>query len=433
METRETAQSFRRARFAETAEYLPNPGQGWYQIHTYDAAAPFVPEETFLEGDALALVRVDIGGFRNESLSGRGLDHLRDILCFFDENGVDLILRVAYDFQGQGMAREPDLFSQVRRHMLELAPVLREFDRRVLIFQGLLLGSWGEMHQSRFLTPRWLRELETAFRSEGNREMWLAVRRPVFLRMLAGRKDFPEGLAAQRRCLFNDALGSSETDMGTYGWKERTQAGWEEPWKRADELAFMEAACAGAPFGGEVLPPEKGRFPSWKETAALMRRVHLSYLNRRHDRQALDRWERTACRTWRGGPWAGASLYDYIGGHMGWRFFVRQAEVKPREGGGGSILSVEIENTGFGNLLQEARAELLRRDEAGVWSRQPLDWDARGWLCGRRTLCEARIPPWKGELYLSLRRKWDGRALLFSNRMEEDGDGNRVVPLGAML
>ncbi|WP_295735406.1 DUF4832 domain-containing protein [uncultured Oscillibacter sp.] len=425
----DAAGSFRGARFVETAEYLPNPGQGWYRIFTYDAAVPFVPEETCLEGDTLALVRVDIGAFRSEPLAGRGLENLRDILRFFDENGVDLILRIAYDFEGKGLEREPELFSQVRRHMLELAPVLGEFQRRVLVFQGLLLGSWGEMHQSKFLLPRWLRELEAAFRSGGNRETWLAVRRPVFLRMLAGPGEFPEGFSARRLCLFNDALGSSETDMGTYGWKERTQAVWEEPWRRDDELAFLEGACAGAPFGGEVLPPESGRLPAWRETAARLRRARLSYLNCRHDRRVLDQWEKTPCRSWRGGPWAGASLYDYVGGRLGFRFLVRRAWVRPLEGGGWH-LSVEIENAGFGDLLQEARAELLCRDEG--WTRQSLDWDARNWLRGGRTLCEARIPPWRGALYLRLRRRWDGRAILFANRMEEFEAGDFMVFLGTM-
>lgn len=429
MRARGGAPAFRGARFVETAEYLPNPGQGWYRIFTYDAGVPFAPEETYLEGDTLALVRVGIGAFRDRPLSGRGLETLRDILRFFDENGVDLILRVAYDFEGRGLEREPELFSLVRRHMMELAPVLGEFEDRILIFQGLLVGSWGEMHQSKFLLPRWLRELEAAFRSGGNRKTWLAVRRPVFLRMLTGLGEFPEGLFEARRCLFNDAIGSSETDMGTYGWKERAQSSWEEPWKREDELAFMEQACAGAPFGGEVLPPEEGRSPSWRETAAGLRRARLSYLNCRHDRRVLDLWEKSVCRIWRG-PWAKASLYDYIGGHMGYRFFVRRASARPLEDGG-LLLTVEIENTGFGNLLQEARAELLLRDADG-WSRQPLDWDARSWASGRRTLCEARIPPRTGKLYLTLRREWDGRAILFSNRMEKNEQGEPMVPLGSL-
>ncbi|WP_300818248.1 DUF4832 domain-containing protein [uncultured Oscillibacter sp.] len=424
---------FQPARFTEAARRLPNPGQGWYQICTYDLGAPFDPAGTFLERDAMALVRVDIGCCRNEALGPGRLDNLRAILRFFDESGVDVILRIAYDFEGRGLEREPELFSRVREHMEELAPVLREFEDRIVIFQGLLVGSWGEMHQSRFLSAGRLRELEAAFRSGGNRRTWLAVRRPAFLRMLAGPGEFPDGLFTRRLCLFNDALGGSETDMGTYGWKARASASWEEPWVRADELEFMKKACAFAPFGGETVPPEDGRTPSWRETAALLGGLGLSYLNRQHDARALERWRETPCRMWRGGPWAGASLYDYIGGHMGFRFLIRQASVRPSEGGGGPVLSVEIENTGFGNLLQEARAELLLRGGDGTLTRREPDWDARSWLRGSRTVCRTRVPPGAGALYLSLRRKWDGRAILFANQTEESGREGPMVLLGTML
>lgn len=431
--TARASRLFQPARFIETARRLPNPGQGWYQICTYDAAAPFDPAETFLEDGVMALVRVDIGRCRNEALGAGRLDNIRAILRFFDESGVDVILRIAYDFEGKGLEREPELFSQVREHMEELAPVLKEFEDRIVIFQGLLVGSWGEMHQSKFLSSRRLRELEAAFRSGGNRRTWLAVRRPVFLRMLAGPGEFPEGLFSRRLCLFNDALGGSETDMGTYGWKTRASASWEEPWVRADELEFMEKARASAPFGGEIVPPEDGRALPWKETAGLLRRLGLSYLNCQHDGRALDLWKETACRTWRGGPWSGVSLYDYVGGRMGFRFLVRRASVEPSGKGGGALLTVEIENTGFGSLLQEARAQLLLRSGDGAWTRRETDWDARSWLPGRRTVCQAEVPLGAGALYLSLKRKWDGRAILFSNQTEEDGREEPLVLLGTML
>lgn len=111
--------------------------------------------------------------------------------------------------------------------------------------------------------------------------------------------------------------------------------------------------------------------------------------------------------------WDGVSLYDYIGGHMGYRFCVRNASVKEEQGR--QVLSVEIENTGFGGLLQEAAAELVCVDSAGVRHRQPLDWDARTWRSGSRTTCTAQIETPPGELYLGLRRQWDGRRIWFAN------------------
>lgn len=397
----------RRAR-QESTRYLANPGQGWYQIYTFDAAQPFDPADgAFIEAEPLALVRLSLERCRSAPLSEGCLDNIRAILRFFDGRGTDLLLRAAYDFEGKGLEKEPDLFSLVEEHMRQLAPIVHAFDHRLIAFQGLLVGSWGEMHQSKFLSPQRLRALEAAFRGSGNREVFLAVRRPCYLRMLAGRDTARLG----RRALFDDALCGSETDMGTFGWKARNQAAWEEPWTREDELQFLETACTGAPFGGEAILPAAGAEMPPAETVRFLRRVRLSYLNSQHDKRLLDQWRRQLVR--QAGVWSGVSLYDYIGAHMGCRFCVRRAA--EWASGGQRMLAVEIENTGFGDLYQEAEAELVCADESGVLGRQALDWDPRDWRSGSRTVCTARLRTPPGKLYLGLRRKWDGRPIQFAN------------------
>lgn len=405
----------------ESTRYLPNPGQGWYHIYTYDAGFPFdETSEMVADGEVLALVRISLECYRENPLPGDCLENIRAILCFFDKRKIDLILRVAYDFEGRGLEKEPDLFSQVEDHLRQLAPLVRAFENRIVAFQGLLIGSWGEMHESKFLSMQRIRELEKAFRSGGNGKVWLALRRPAFLRGLMGK-----GNQTGRRALFDDAIGGSDTDMGTFGWKRQGEALWDEPWMREDELKFIETFCTDAPFGGEaVLSGKEERMPSEKIVHTL-RRLHLSYLNCQHDPRLLALWKRQRMR--RAGVWDGSSLYDYIGAHMGYRFCVRNAAVKDEQGQ--QVLSVEIENTGFGELLQEAEAELICIDSAGERHSQLLNWDARMWQSGSRTICTAQINTPSGELYLGLRRKWDGRPIWFANEEtelstgEENSDG----------
>lgn len=409
---------------AETTEYLPNPGQGWYRIFTYDAGDAFIPSEgeNFLREERLALVRISIGKYRNSALSESCLENIYRILKTFDSGKIDIILRVAYDFEGKGFEREPDLFSQVRDHMLQIAPIIQEFKNRIIVFQGLLVGSWGEMHQSKFLTEKWLRDLESAFRGLGNDTIWLAVRRPVFLRMLMKL----EGNSLGKRTLFNDAIGSSQSDMGTFGWKDRSVSSWKEAWKREDELLFMEEVCKRAPFGGELLLAEKGYTLTSMEIVKYMQRMHLSYLNSQYEKAALDLWKKSY---WQSQDiWCGSSLYDYIGNHMGYRFCVRHVFIERQSGNSRCILAVEIENTGFGNLLQEAEAELVWINQDGEETCQFVEWDAREWLCGNKVICRAQIYPQNGYLYLRLKRKWDKSIILFSNRMERN-----MFRLGTML
>lgn len=395
----------------ESTLYLPNPGQGWYRIYTYDAGVPFDPAgEMVSEGELLALVRISLEGYRESLLPEDCLENIRAILRFFDMRGIDLILRIAYDFEGRGLEKEPDLFSQVEDHLRQVAPIVRAFENRILVFQGLLIGSWGEMHQSKFLSMQRLRALERAFRNEDNQKVWLALRRPAFLRGLMGK-----GSQAGKRALFDDAVGGSDTDMGTFGQKRQDEAMWEEPWAREDELKFIETICADAPFGGEAVLPNKGDGMPSAEVVHVLGRMHLSYLNCQHDLRQLGLWQRQKLR--RADVWNGISLYDYIGAHMGYRFCVRKAAVKEEQGR--RILTAEIENTGFGGLLQKAKAELLCVDSAGARYSQPLDWDARMWRSGSRTVCTAQIETPLGELYLGLHREWDGRPIWFAN--EEAG------------
>lgn len=405
----------------ESTCYLPNPGQGWYHIYTYDAGFPFDQTgEMIAEGENLALVRISLERYRESMLPEECLENVRAILGFFDKRGIDLILRIAYDFEGKGLEKEPDLFSQVEDHLRQLAPLIRAFENRIVVFQGLLIGSWGEMHQSKFLSIQRIRALERAFRSSGNSKVWLALRRPAFIRVLMG-----EGKQVGRRTVFDDAIGGSDTDMGTFGWKRQGESLWEEPWVREDELEFIETFCMDAPFGGEAVLSDKGDGMSSDKLVYTMRRMHLSYLNCQHDPQLLALWQSQRLR--RTDIWDGISLYDYIGAHMGYRFCVREAAVKGRRGR--QVLSVEIENTGFGELTQEARAELVCNDSTGVRHIQPLNWDARMWRSGIRTVCTAQIKIPPGELYLGLRREWDGRPIWFANEGtglsagEEIGDG----------
>lgn len=400
-----------RREWRESTRYLPNPGQGWYSIYTYDAAVPFDPaRDFFAEGETLALLRISLERYRESPLPDDCLENIRAILSFFDMRGVDLILRVAYDFEGRGLEKEPDLFSQVEEHLRQVALLVRAFEDRIVAFQGLLIGSWGEMHQSKFLSVQRIRALELAFRSGGNQKVWLALRRPAFLRALMG-----QGGRAGRRALFDDAIGGSDTDMGTFGLKRQSEARWDEPWAREDELKFIESFCADAPFGGEAVLPAKGNGMTPAEILRSMGRMHLSYLNCQHDPRQLDLWRKQKLR--RPDAWDGISLCDYIGAHMGYRFCVRSASVKEEQGQ--QELRVEIENTGFGVLLQKAAAELVCIDHTGARHCQALDWDARMWRSGSRTVCTARLETPPGELYLGLRREWDGRPILFANEGAE--------------
>lgn len=64
-----------------------------------------------------------------------------------------MILRVCYDTEGKGMEREPQRIFVVQRHMQALGSLAERYADAILTVQGVFVGSWGEMHTSRFLRP----------------------------------------------------------------------------------------------------------------------------------------------------------------------------------------------------------------------------------------------------------------------------------------
>ena len=73
----------------ETAEYIRNPGQGWYKIYTYDAGVPFdIEDEKASNEEQLALVRISLERYRTERITQEGIENIRRILRFFDADDV---------------------------------------------------------------------------------------------------------------------------------------------------------------------------------------------------------------------------------------------------------------------------------------------------------------------------------------------------------
>ena len=417
---RKPAGEFQKAGVEENTKYLGNPGCGWYHIHAFSLEREPDLEELYwciCKEEALALVILDIGAYRKEMLPKAVLKRTEEILKFFVEQKKELIVRAVYDREGKGMEREPDLIETVELHMRQLGSVLRRFAGEILVVQGLLVGSWGEMHSSKFLSKEKLRRLFAVYREALGEEISIAVRTPGQWRLLHG-----EGTTAEtvQTGLFDDGMFGSPDNLGTYGTMAKEPAGWEQKWCREDELNFVGGLAEHLPYGGEAVGTDE--CGDLQNAAAEMRRTHVSYLNSTYDEQILNRWRQTE---WRGmGVWNGCSGYDYIGGHLGYRFVIRGITGKC----GGKYrnalqIEVQIENAGFAPLYEEA--ELLAVWETGEECREEeLRIDMRKLLPGQQAAVQIPLPGSMGSgtcrLFLRLRRKRDGRILRFANQESEE-------------
>lgn len=402
--TRKSTAAFQSSRLQEAAENVPNPGRGWYRIYTYilgggeDCGLPPV----LYEGETLALVLIDIGAYRERPLEEECLELIHRILDCFAASGRDIILRIVYDTQGKGMEHEPSLFSQVEQHMGQLTPLILRHSDHILVFQGLLVGSWGEMHTSKFVSEKYLWKLSQRFLSGTEGKVRLAVRKPVQCRIVQPENAVGETLTG----CFDDAILASETHMGTFGIQDSQTAGWKQPWRPAEEIAFLGKLSERVPFGGEVLSGETGMTPA--DTIKRLQALHVSYLNCVHEEARLQEWRETEFAP-------GVSLYDQIGARLGYRFVAEAVSVEKK--GKETCLRLKIANRGFACCAEKVQFLLY-----GQSQEEPVvSMD-----CGLGTLAAGesmtlRIPLGEGQptagtaFYGELRRVRDRRILRFAN------------------
>ena len=214
---------FHRADFTECGGMVRNPGCGWYHLYTFDAAKTEEPLYLACEEEELVLLRIGIGAFSSGAIPQESIEWIKKILAFFQQKKKGIVLRFAYDLEGKGLEHEPGSIKMVQGHMKQLGGIIQEFTEDIFVVQGILIGNWGEMHGSRYLTPDGFKTLADTMLDAIGGTCPLAVRRPSQWRELANDWTLEE---KKRLTLYNDGIFGSETDLGT-------GAGAAEPGRRA--------------------------------------------------------------------------------------------------------------------------------------------------------------------------------------------------------
>lgn len=375
----------------ESTDYDGNPSKGWYGLY------PFVISEepdfdnlvwSLADGDVIALVRIDIG--RRQPGVGTGspftdaeLDRADRILTWFEKHSREVILRITYDTEGKGMEHEPSLIKNVAGHMRQLGPVIAAHADNIIVHQGIFVGSWGEMHDSKFLSENAVCELYETLVSACGNKVRIAVRTPMQHRFImkyltrymgTGNADTDTGIL--RPALYNDAILSSEDDMCTY-------AGGRTVW--AD---YQDEVCTYAVCGGEAI--HDNPLNDYDNAVKELANMHITYLNRQYDMAVLDKWRSN-------------NGYDYIGTHLGYRFVVTDTAVgrdaeeetgsKTQTGVGSIYINVRIANRGFACVYDMVRllAEFRGKD-GGCISRAEVMSDMSRIKPGDECTAAIRLP-----------------------------------------
>lgn len=408
---------FRQAELIESLDELENPGRGWYGIYTFPAEESIDPGElrwSLRQGESLALVLLDIHTYRSKLLDEAALQNIRNILSFFMQYKRDVLLRPVYDREGNGQNCEPDTFELVLEHIRQIGEILKSVKHSVFIFQGMLVGSWGEMHDSRFLSPEHLRRMWNCMREYLGEDICLAVRTPSQWRTLKREEDFLQKKYS-RLSLFDDGILGSLTHLGTFGTMTKEAAGWSGAWTRKEELDFISQITENMPCGGEVTSRADEECTKLCEADFIineLKKMHLTYLDSTYDMNVLNQWKQMDYTG--SGIWQGRSLYEYIGSHLGYRLTVKSVQMK-RTWFGKAEFTIEIENTGFGKMFQDAELFLVienedQRKEAVVSIN--LQEISSGTIASGKAVAELA----HGKVFLQARRKSDGQSIRFANK-----------------
>lgn len=438
----------------ESTRALKNPGCGWYHIYTFDLSKESSKESFYIdcEEEELVLLIIDIHAFRGcEQIPKEALEWFSSILTFFEQHDKGIILRIVYDTKGRGMEIEPSSIKIVKSHMKQLGSIIYEHTSekkslpgKILVHQGLFVGSWGEMHSSKFLTEARMKELSDTFLEATKGNCPIAVRKPVQLRQLSCQKEASAPLQNASKTnftLFNDAIFGSETDLGTYvtirqsAMPENSERE-KIPWAREDELTWQktklqQSFCGGEVLGGmNTLSESSGNTDhptktlDWHQVVAELAKMHVSYLNSIYSKEVLDDWKAHRIM-WNGKE---ISEYDYIGRHMGYRFTVTHVKISK------NVITLTIKNTGFANLCEEAVCRLILTENNENIKAFEIKSDPRTWNSGTDTVIECPILQeiWtqqsqQTKIFLQLIRKRDGRIIEWANEEYDHKVGGVIV------
>ena len=342
-------------------DHTVNPKRGWYSIYPF--TLPERPDFEELQWclkkqESLCLVRVCIGNYAARSFDTPALTVFEEILSFFARHDKDMILRIIYDDEGKGMEHEPAGLSQIQSHMDQLGSIIYKYAAHIYTTQGLFIGSWGEMHTSKFCDRQSLCRLIDSFYHATKGAVAMAVRTPAQLRSLeTGLSEYTDTGARGRILsltgLYNDAITGSETDYGTYaagdtisGNIPSDNVSWgnvnsgDGKWSRSAELSFQQERCMQVYNGGEVIMPNP--YNDGDIAIETLTKMHVSYLNSQYDGTVLQKWkEQKTDRT--------ESVFEQIDRRLGYCLVLSAVKAADKNC---SKFIITIKNTGFAALYE---------------------------------------------------------------------------------
>lgn len=329
-------------------------GRGWFSIFPFQLSKSYDFEEMkwcLKKEESLVLARINIGEYNQVKIPDEALKNFQSIMQFFRKYEKKVILRFVYDETGQGLINEPSSLRIILEHIKQVGLIMEKNSDIILTTQGTFVGSWGEMHTSRYINKENIADVIVALYKATNGTIRMAVRRPSQHRELRSElraRRLPVDEIMSMVGIYDDALMASVDDYGTF---DLSDIGADKD--------YVAKVSQNLPVGGETV---NANIENDGQKAILnLKKLHISYLNSQYDLQVLDKWKNEQMST-------GINVYDYITKNLG---AVLQI-CKIKEDIIGKYVRITVANTGFAALYQDAYLVVSNEDGSMIFQSNTL-------------------------------------------------------------
>lgn len=326
--------------YIESDEIIDNPSRGFYvQFDTDNLKSVDKLKES---GITLVLLAYDLSEFVDSEIAQSKLDELSCAFEILRENGLKAILRSAYGFHDVSKYSDAQSIDIIKGHLLQMKSILNENKDVILTLQAGFLGPWGEWHSSNLGEDRGkptaplINEILVALSDAIPQPISIAIRRPSFIRLID-----PSKVDLSRIGFHNDALLSTDSDMGTYD---------DDTFSREDELNFIQNRPYPVANGGEM--PIISEYTDPISALKELTQLKLTYLNSKYNKEVINDW---STRLYEGQP-----FLDFIKKKLGYRWSIQSVKLPDHFKSIQTIkITVELINTGFSAVSIPYQAELV--------------------------------------------------------------------------
>jgi len=338
----------------ESNAIITNPSRGFYV--QFDSSNLDGLNELNDKGVSLVFLAYDLNKFVDSEISIKKLDELSYAFSTIKAYGLKVIFRAAYGFKDPMDFSDPKSIEIIKTHISQLSPILNEYQDVLLTVQAGFLGPWGEWHHSNLglddgkPTAQVLNDLLIALSEAVPHPVSIAVRRPSYIRLIN-----PDLVNLSRIAFHNDALLSTDTDMGTYDLNH---------YQRNEELDYIFDQTTGVANGGEM--PNLSIYTEPSLALKELSKLKLTYLNLNYNKSVLDFWSSTL--------YDGKPFLDIVKQKLGYRLFI-QTLVLPTHFKSSQKVEIKLTlmNSGFSEMALLYRAELIIGNSTEIYKVIPFE------------------------------------------------------------